>query len=216
MRMRRQNRREFLTCAGLSGVALALSGLTRAATRSSATRPPNFVVFFMDDMGYADPSCFGARAGLTPNIDRLAAEGMKFTDFQVAQAVCSASRAALLTGCYSNRVGILGALGPNAEAGLDPEEDTIADVLKRRGYSCGIFGKWHLGDRRPYLPLEQGFDEYFGLPYSNDMNACLWLLFAMLTLVNWRDLHIASVAPKRCLKERANAAEPANPQSWAI
>jgi arylsulfatase A-like enzyme len=94
---------------------------------------------------------------------------MRFTNFYVAQAVCSASRAALLTGCYSNRVGVLGALGPNAATGLDPDEDTIADVLKRRDYACGAFGKWHLGDHPPYLPLQQGFDEYFGLPYSNDM-----------------------------------------------
>ncbi len=167
--MRSPNRREFLKCAGLSGAALALTGLTRAAAYDAQTRSPNFVIFYMDDMGYADPSCYGAPAGLTPNVDRLAAEGMRFTNFYVAQAVCSASRAALLTGCYSNRVGVLGALGPNAAAGLDPEEDTIADVLKRRGYTCGIFGKWHLGDHRPYLPLDQGFDEYFGLPYSNDM-----------------------------------------------
>ncbi len=167
--MRYRNRREFLKWAGLSSAALAFSGLTRAAGVSGQTRSPNFVLFYMDDMGYADPSCYGAPAGLTPNIDRLAAEGMRFTNFYVAQAVCSASRAALLTGCYSNRVGVLGALGPNAATGLDPEEDTIADVLKHRGYTCGIFGKWHLGDHRPYLPLDQGFDEYFGLPYSNDM-----------------------------------------------
>jgi arylsulfatase A-like enzyme len=133
------------------------------------SRPPNFVVILMDDMGYGDPSCYGGPAGLTPNLDRMAREGMRFTNFYVAQAVCSASRAALLTGCYSNRVGISGALGPNAKNGLDPREDTIADVLKRRGYACGIFGKWHLGDHQPYLPLQQGFDEYFGLPYSNDM-----------------------------------------------
>jgi arylsulfatase A len=163
------NRREFLKYAGLSGAALAVSGLWRAAGQGVAARLPNFVLIYMDDMGYADPSCYGAPAGLTPNIDRLAREGMRFTSFYVAQAVCSASRAALLTGCYSNRVGVLGALGPNAPAGLDPEEDTIADVLRRRGYACGIFGKWHLGDRQPYLPLQQGFDEYFGLPYSNDM-----------------------------------------------
>lgn len=162
-------RREFLRYAASSGAALAFSSVVHAGGGASATRPPNFVLIYMDDMGYADPSCYGAPAGLTPNIDRLAREGMRFTNFYVSQAVCSASRAALLTGCYSNRVGVLGALGPNAATGLDPEEDTIADVLKRRNYACGVFGKWHLGDHKPYLPLQQGFDEYFGLPYSNDM-----------------------------------------------
>jgi arylsulfatase A-like enzyme len=167
--MSQESRRQFLKSVGVGGAALALSRFACAAGQIPGNRPPNFVLIYMDDMGYGDPSCYGAAAGLTPNIDRLAREGMRFTSFYVAQAVCSASRAALLTGCYSNRVGVLGALGPDAAAGLDPEEDTIADVLKRRGYACGIFGKWHLGDRRPYLPLQQGFDEYFGLPCSNDM-----------------------------------------------
>lgn len=146
------------------GALLALVLPARAAEP-----PPNFVVIFMDDMGYADPACFGGAAGVTPNMDRLASDGMRFTNFLVSQAVCSASRAALLTGCHSVRVGVLGALGPNAPGGLAPEEDTIADVLKTRGYTCAAIGKWHLGDHPPYLPLQQGFDEYFGLPYSNDM-----------------------------------------------
>jgi len=163
------SRRELLKGAGMSLASAAFSRWAPAFEYAPAQRPPNFVLIYMDDMGYADPSCYGAPAGLTPHIDRLAQEGMRFTDFHVAQAVCSASRAALLTGCYSNRVGVLGALGPDAPSGLDPDEDTIADVLKRRGYACGVFGKWHLGDHRPYLPLQQGFDEYFGLPYSNDM-----------------------------------------------
>jgi arylsulfatase A len=167
--MNDRSRRDFLKCAGLAGAALALPELGRAAAHAQGRRAPNFVVIYMDDMGYADPSVYGGAPGLTPNIDRLARDGMRFTDFYVAQAVCSASRAALLTGCYSNRVGVLGALGPNAATGLDPDEDTIADLLKRRGYACGVFGKWHLGDHQPYLPLQQGFDEYFGLPYSNDM-----------------------------------------------
>ncbi len=166
--MKTTSRRDFVKSAGLGGAAVALSGLIRRALWAGA-RPPNIVLIYMDDMGYGDPSCYGAPAGLTPNIDRLAQGGMRFTNFYVAQAVCSASRAALLTGCYSNRVGVLGALGPAAKTGLDPEEDTIADLLKRRGYTCGIVGKWHLGDHEPYLPLQQGFDEYFGLPYSNDM-----------------------------------------------
>jgi arylsulfatase len=163
------DRRDFIRCLGLAGAGLALPALERVAGAAAAQRPPNVVVIFMDDMGYADPSIYGGAPGATPHIDRLARQGMRFTNFYVAQAVCSASRAALLTGCYSNRVGVLGALGPNDATGLDPDEDTIADILKRRGYTCGVFGKWHLGDHQPYLPLQQGFDEYFGLPYSNDM-----------------------------------------------
>ncbi|MCX7819034.1 MAG: sulfatase [Kiritimatiellae bacterium] len=147
---------------GCIGVLVSLSG-------ALADERLNFVVIFMDDMGYADPGCFGGAAGLTPNIDRLATEGMRFTNFLVSQAVCSASRAALLTGCHAVRVGVLGALPPNAPKGLAPEEETIADVLKKLGYVSAMIGKWHLGDRPPWLPLQQGFDEFFGLPYSNDM-----------------------------------------------
>lgn len=163
------DRRDFIRSLGLAGAGLVLPALQRVAGAASAQRPPNVVIIFMDDMGYADPSIYGGAPGMTPNIDRLARQGMRFTNFYAAQAVCSASRAALLTGCYSNRVGVLGALGPNDATGLDPDEDTIADILKRQGYTCGAFGKWHLGDHPPYLPLQQGFDEYFGLPYSNDM-----------------------------------------------
>jgi arylsulfatase A-like enzyme len=132
-------------------------------------RPPNFVVVFADDLGYADIGCFGAQGYKTPNIDRLATEGIRFTDFYAAQGVCSASRAALLTGCYPNRVGILGALGPGSKVGINEDEQTIAEVLKTRGYATAIYGKWHLGDDRRFLPTRHGFDEYLGLPYSNDM-----------------------------------------------
>ena len=127
------------------------------------------VLVFCDDLGYADVGCYGAKGYSTPNIDRLAAEGVRFTDFYVAQAVCSASRAALLTGRYPNRVGILGALGPAAKNGIRPEELTLAEVFKSRGYATAIYGKWHLGDHDPHLPTDNGFDDYFGLPYSNDM-----------------------------------------------
>ncbi len=132
-------------------------------------RLPNIVLIFMDDMGYADIGSFGAKGYQTPNLDRMANEGMRFTDFHVSQAVCSASRAALLTGCYSERVGIQGALRPSARIGLNPQEETIAELLKERGYSTAIIGKWHLGQKKEFLPTAQGFDEYFGLPYSNDM-----------------------------------------------
>ena len=135
----------------------------------SAKKSPNVVVMFMDDMGYADIGPFGARDYPTPHLDRMAEEGRKFTDFYVTQAVCSASRAGLLTGCYNVRIGILGALGPKSNIGLNPEETTIAEICKQRGYATACFGKWHLGHHRKFLPLQHGFDKFFGLPYSNDM-----------------------------------------------
>jgi arylsulfatase A-like enzyme len=131
--------------------------------------PPNVVLIFCDDLGYADLGCYGAKGYRTPNLDRLARQGVRFTDFYVAQAVCSASRAALLTGCYPNRVGILGALGPYSKVGIHSNEVTIAELLKGRGYATAIYGKWHLGAQPQFLPPRHGFDDYFGLPYSNDM-----------------------------------------------
>jgi arylsulfatase A len=151
---------------------LLLIGLVASfgsASTAQADRPPNIVLIYADDLGYADVGCFGAQGYATPNIDRLAAEGIRCTDFYVAQAVCSASRTALLTGCYPNRVGILGALGPASKIGIGDDERTIAQVLKPRGYATAIFGKWHLGHHPRFLPTRHGFDEYFGLPYSNDM-----------------------------------------------
>jgi arylsulfatase A-like enzyme len=136
---------------------------------SASARTPNVVLIFMDDMGYADIGPFGAEGYETPNLDRLAAEGRKFTDFYVTQAVCSASRAGLLTGCYNVRVGILGALGPSANHGLNPDEVTIAEICKQKGYATACYGKWHLGHHEKFLPQQHGFDDYFGLPYSNDM-----------------------------------------------
>jgi arylsulfatase len=141
---------------------------TLAAPKPS--RPPNIIVVFCDDLGYADVGCFGAPAAIqTPNIDRLARQGVRLTSFYSAQAVCSASRAALLTGCYPNRIGIAGALGPGARHGLNPDERTIAEVLRDRGYATAAVGKWHLGHHPKFLPTRHGFDEWFGLPYSNDM-----------------------------------------------
>ena len=134
-----------------------------------AAETPNLVVIFMDDMGYADVSCFGAQGYETPNIDRLAAEGRKFTNFHVAQPVCSASRCALLTGCYPNRVGIHGALGPSAKHGISANEMTLAELVKQKGYATAAVGKWHLGSLPQFLPTKHGFDEYYGIPYSNDM-----------------------------------------------
>lgn len=133
------------------------------------TKLPNVVVIFIDDMGYADVGCFGATGYETPNIDRMADEGMRFTNFYSATGVCSASRASLMTGCYCDRVSVHYAYMPNAKQGLNADETTIAEMLKPLGYKTAIFGKWHLGDSKEFLPLQQGFDEYFGIPYSNDM-----------------------------------------------
>jgi arylsulfatase A-like enzyme len=148
---------------------LAVMAGGTSTSADEAKRPPNFVIVFADDLGYGDVGCYGARDYSTPNLDRMAAEGTKFTDFYVAQAVCSASRTALLTGCYPNRVGILGALGPSSKIGISDDEMTIAQVLKTRGYATAIYGKWHLGHHPQFLPTRHGFDDYFGLPYSNDM-----------------------------------------------
>jgi arylsulfatase A-like enzyme len=148
---------------------MAGSASAAFAAEPAKDRPPNFVIIYADDLGYADVGCFGAKDWETPNLDRMAREGIRFTDFYVAQGVCSASRAALLTGCYSNRIGILGALGPTAKHGISDNEQTIAQVLKPRGYATAIYGKWHLGHLPRFLPPRHGFDDYFGLPYSNDM-----------------------------------------------
>jgi arylsulfatase len=130
---------------------------------------PNVVIIFTDDQGYGDVGVYGARGYTTPNLDKMASEGMRFTDFYSAQAVCSASRAGLLTGCYPNRIGVSGAFMPWAKVGINQDEVTIAELLKQKHYATGIFGKWHLGHHKQFLPLQHGFDEYFGIPYSNDM-----------------------------------------------
>jgi arylsulfatase len=133
------------------------------------SRPPNIILIFTDDQGYQDVGVFGAVDIATPNLDQMAADGIKLTSFYSAQAVCSASRAGILTGCYPNRIGIHNALMPNSKIGLNPSEITIAEMLKDKGYNTGIFGKWHLGDHEAFLPNKHGFDEWFGIPYSNDM-----------------------------------------------
>ena len=145
------------------------------------TPPPNIVIIFSDDQGYSDVGVFGAKGFKTPNLDVMASEGMKFTDFYVGSPVCSPSRAALLTGCYPQRVGIPQVLFPermnmewdasqtSTKTGINPDEITMAEMLKANGYATGVFGKWHLGHHKQFLPLQQGFDEYYGLPYSNDM-----------------------------------------------
>ena len=135
----------------------------------AAERPPNFVVIFTDDQGYQDIGCFGSPLIETPHLDRMALEGRKFTSFYSANSVCSPSRAALLTGCYPTRVSVPGVLFPRHKTGLNPDEITIAEILKEKGYATACIGKWHLGHLPKFLPTRQGFDSYFGIPYSNDM-----------------------------------------------
>jgi arylsulfatase A-like enzyme len=151
------------------GVPLLFCILMAFQPKIKTEKKPNIVLFFIDDLGYGDLSVNGALGYKTPNLDKMAAEGTRFTNFMAAQAVCSASRAALLTGCYPNRVGMSGALSPHIGVGLNPDEETIAELVKKQGYATGIFGKWHLGSETAFLPLQQGFDEYYGVPYSHDM-----------------------------------------------
>lgn len=149
------------------GVLFATLGLSNGIVLGQST--PNVVVIFMDDMGYADIGPFGGDKYLTPNLNRMAEEGRLFTDFYVSQAVCSASRTSLLTGCYNVRVGIQGALGPASKIGIHADETTLGELCQQKNYATACFGKWHLGHHQQFLPLQNGFDEYFGLPYSNDM-----------------------------------------------
>lgn len=161
-------RRDFLKTMALGAAACTL-GLARPAAAQAAARKPNFVIIFIDDMGYGDIEPFGQKVIKTPNLNRMAAEGRKFTDFYSANPVCSPSRAALMTGCYPTRVTVPRVLFPDDKCGLNPKETTIAEVLKGQGYATACFGKWHLGHKPEFLPTRQGFDSYLGIPYSNDM-----------------------------------------------
>lgn len=156
---------------GMNILIIAVLQITccKAQSLISNEQLPNIVLIYMDDMGYGDVAAYGGFEYTTPNIDKLAVQGMRFTNFYAAQPICTASRAAILTGCYPNRIGIFGALHPNSPIGISDKEVTIAEMLKKRGYATAIFGKWHLGDAQKFLPLQHGFDEYVGLPYSNDM-----------------------------------------------
>jgi arylsulfatase A-like enzyme len=138
------------------------------AFSADSARRPNVVLILADDLGYADVGVYGAKGFATPNLDRLAREGMRFTDFHVAQPVCSASRAAIMTGCYPNRIGIEGAMEPWYKFGIHERELTLPQMFKQKGYATGMVGKWHLGTPTEFLPTHRGFDEWFGLPYSND------------------------------------------------
>ena len=136
---------------------------------------PNIVYIFADDLGYGDLSCYGAKDINTPNIDQIAKQGIKFTEFYSASSVCSPSRAALLTGRYPQRMGINTVFFPESFTGIPDKEITIPEILKEKGYATGIVGKWHLGHHSKYLPLQHGFDEYFGIPYSNDMESIVYM-----------------------------------------
>ena len=136
---------------------------------------PNIVFIFADDLGYGDLSCYGAKDINTTNIDQIAKQGIKFTEFYNASSICSPSRAALLTGRYPQRMGINTVFFPESFTGIPSKEITIPEILKEKGYTTGIIGKWHLGHHYQYLPLQQGFDEYFGIPYSNDMESVVFM-----------------------------------------
>jgi arylsulfatase len=151
------------------GLASVISVPGMAQNSGYKPKKPNIILIFVDDMGYGDLSCFGATQYTTPNIDNLAVNGIRFTNFYVAQAVSSASRAGLMTGCYPNRIGITGALGPADSIGINADEELIPELLAKQGYRNCIVGKWHLGHHHQFLPLQNGFHEYLGLPYSNDM-----------------------------------------------
>ncbi|MEM6688852.1 MAG: sulfatase [Planctomycetota bacterium] len=164
------NIRHSLRLAKVLGAFWLLAANIEAKTPSSSEgQPPNIVIFFMDDMAYADIGPFGGDASLTPNLNQIANEGRRLTDFVVSSAVCSASRSALMTGCYHRRISIHGALGPTAKTGIHEDETTIAEICKSKGYATAMFGKWHLGHHPKFLPHRHGFDTYYGIPYSNDM-----------------------------------------------
>ncbi len=153
----------------LGSIALSIGSLALGQAGSIDSRLPNIVIVFVDDMGYGDLPSQGASGWEMPNLARLEQEGTRFTHFSVAQPVCSASRCALLTGCWPNRLGIHGALGPWSEVGLHEDETTLAELAKAKGYVTAAIGKWHLGYQPEFLPTRHGFDAFFGIPYSNDM-----------------------------------------------
>ena len=159
------------------GIAFAVLAFCSATVLAEK---PNVIIFFADDLGYGDLSCYGQTGYKTPNLDRLASEGIRLTSFMSASSGCSPSRASLLTGSYPQRVGVPTVLGPNSKIGLNPAELTIADLTRAEGYRTAIVGKWHLGVTPKLMPLAHGFDEYFGLPYSNDM----WPFYGK----NWPEL----------------------------
>lgn len=156
----------------LMGVTLAVVAPLQAAQKNDK---PNIVFIYADDLGYADLSCYGETRWTTTNLDKMAEEGMRFTDFYSASPLSSPSRAGLMTGRYPTRMGISGVFFPDSYTGMPQSEVTIAEMLHEQGYRTAAVGKWHLGHRERFLPLQQGFDEYFGIPYSNDMEGQVYL-----------------------------------------
>lgn len=154
---------------------LSLAACQAPSEPQAGASQPNFIFILTDDLGYGDLSCFGATDIATPTLDRMAAEGIKFTEHYTASPVCSPSRAGLLTGRNPQRMGINGVFFPDSYTGMPVSEVTIAEVLQEAGYYTGHIGKWHLGHRREFLPLQRGFDEYYGIPYSNDMQSVVYL-----------------------------------------
>ena len=151
----------------VSASAAGVQAGDRTAERETPAWP-NIVLIVADDLGYSDIGCFGARGFKTPNLDRMARQGMRLTSFYAAQAVCTASRAALMTGCYPNRIGLFGALNHTSNTGIHADELLLPELYKQQGYATAAFGKWHLGHRPQFSPTRHGFDEFFGIPYSND------------------------------------------------
>jgi len=166
----KHKRNIVLGAALLASMAITEAPAEEGAADNVALDRPNVILFFIDDMGYGDIGPYGSTVNKTPNLDRMAAEGLKFTDFYLASTACSPSRAALMTGCYAKRVGLDGRVCfPAVPKALQPSEYTMAEMFSDAGYATGCFGKWHLGHRPGYLPGDQGFDVYQGIPYSNDM-----------------------------------------------
>jgi arylsulfatase A-like enzyme len=170
----------FLIC------SLLFVGFSNAQQSKWAKDRPNVIIINIDDMGYGDTEPYGSTGYATPNFNKLAKEGMRFTHFYAAQAVCSPSRAALLTGCYPNRLGLAGALMPWSPKALNTKEETIATLLKKEGYVTGMLGKWHLGQKAPFLPLHFGFDTFYGIPYSHDMWPIDYEGKPIVDTTNWR------------------------------
>lgn len=170
------NRRSFLqtllAAAAAGGASCSPNARTKDAANRLEEKPPNFIIIFADDQGYQDLGCYGSPAIKTPNIDRMAEEGIRFTDFYVAAPICSPSRAALLTGCYPSRIGLGNWVQrPDSRIGIHPDEITLAELLKSRGYATACIGKWHLGFLPPFVPTSQGFDYYFGIYHNLDLEA---------------------------------------------
>lgn len=172
------SRRDVLKAIGLGATALAIPGCFQADMSTSKKQKPNIVLINVDDMGYGDLGCYGSKLSRTPRLDRMAKDGVKFTSFYVGSPMCTPSRAALMTGCYPQRVGFSRLQNPighvylaGEATGLHPDEITIADMLKNAGYKTKMVGKWHLGDQPEFMPNRQGFDSFFGLPYSHDIES---------------------------------------------